>query len=314
MNRYDDQLFGISAALVTPFNEDLTIDNQRLAEHAGSVLARGCSRVTLFGTCGEGASITDQERTSAHQALLDSGIEASQIVVCICSAAQETAKAQAMAALETGCYALLVPPPFYFKGVSDAGLYQWYSGFISHISEFQPQIIMYHIPQVTGVGLSLNLIRRLKDTHAKNVLGVKDSGGHWPTTRSFLSQRDLAVLVGDERYLAIATRAGGAGSISGMANFLPEQLVNIFHSGEDNVQLNRLVSAVTQFPATAAVKVLTGNDRSETGWERVRSPLVETPMPARQRLLGLLKPRQSSTDRSVIQRMQNRHRALQHIA
>lgn len=288
MNKPGNQLFGVSAALATPFNKDLSIDYQRMADHAASLLVRGCSSVTLFGTTGEGASLTDPERIAAHQALLESGIEASQIVVCISSSVLKSATDQARIALQLGCSALLVLPPFYFKGVSDDGLFDWYSGLIDDISSQYPRIILYHIPQVTGVGISRDLICRLKEQFGEVVFAVKDSAGHWLTTYAFLTQSDIAVIVGDERYLAAATRIGAVGAISGVANFLPELVLDMVQCGNDNKQLKRLINTITQFPVVAAVKSLTGHKRGEQGWAEVRSPLVKTPVLARQRLSALL--------------------------
>ena len=281
-------LFGLSAALVTPFNEDLMIDHGRLVDLASSVLASGCSSVTLFGTSGEGASLTDQERSAVHHALVDSGIDAAQIVVGITATAAGTAIEQARTALGIGCSALLVTPPFYYKNISEAGLYDWYSGLIESIVEHAPRVILYHIPQVTGVSVSVDLLLRLKGRFGDIVFGVKDSGGYWPTTQSFLAQPGIAVIVGDERFLAPAIRAGAAGMISGVANIFPAAITKILASGNENNHINTFVDALVQIPVHPALKLLIGHRRGEKGWQRVRPPLVEAAAAKQKILISLM--------------------------
>lgn len=272
------EMFGLSAALTTPFNEDLSIDFGRLASHARHLLDHGCASVTLFGTTGEGVSLCQRERVEAQAALVAASIDPARIVVGVSGTAVETAAEQAASALDAGIRTLLVPPPFYFKGMSDEGLFAWYTALLDSIAPRSPRVILYHIPQVTAVGLSLTLVRRLKRRYGEIILGVKDSAGHWPTTEALLGERDVAILVGDERHLAAAVRLGGGGAISGMANLFPMQLAELVRTGMDNSRLNELVDAIVETPVTPAVKALVGLMRGEEGWGRVRAPL--DPMPA----------------------------------
>jgi 4-hydroxy-tetrahydrodipicolinate synthase len=271
------QLFGISAALTTPFRDDLSVDLKRMVAHARALLEEGCASVTLFGTTGEGPSLSRAERAAAQDALIGAGITPDRIVVGLNGVSVEAAVEQAESALVHGIRTFLVPPPYYFKGVSDSGLFSWFSSLLERIAGHGARVILYHIPQVTGIGLSLALVRRLKEAYPETVFGVKDSAGHWPTTEAFLSLSDLAVLVGDERHLAAAARLGGAGAISGMANLFPALLADLIRTGKDNAEMNALVDAIVRLPVTPAVKALVGVKLSEQGWERVRAPLEPTP-------------------------------------
>ena len=281
------QLFGLSAALTTPFTETLSVDLARMIAHAQDLLAEGCRSVTLFGTTGEGASLTWRERIAVLDGFTAARFDPARLVAGISSTAAESAADQAFAALDAGVATLLVPPPFYFKGVSDDGVLAWYSALLERIGKRKPQVILYHIPQVTGVGLSLPLVRTLKDRYGALILGVKDSGGDWPTTHSFLGEADLSILVGDERHLAAAIRLGGAGAISGMANVFPGRLAKLVRTGQDDSWLNGIVDAVVELPVTPAIKALVAVKRGETGWERVRAPLRPTPAADVERLSRL---------------------------
>lgn len=271
--------FGISAAVATPFNIDFTIDDGLLALHARRLLEEGCSSITLFGTTGEGPSIAMRERAAAHEVVLRSGIQGEQIVMGIGAPALETAVEQAETALRLGCKWFLVMPPFYFKDISDEGLFAWYEALVRKIAVREPRIILYHIPQVTSIAISPELIRRLRESFGEIIMGVKDSGGDWSTTTAFLAQSDIAVLIGDERHLAAAAQLGCSGAISGMANQFPGLLADILGSGRENPALNSLIDALVQHPVTPGIKAVIGAMRKEETWSRVRPPLQATPLP-----------------------------------
>ncbi|MFC6487823.1 dihydrodipicolinate synthase family protein [Nitratireductor sp. GCM10026969] len=266
--------FGLSAALTTPFARDMSIDTGRMEAHAKSLLEEGCASVTLFGTTGEGASLCERERIAILDAFAAAHVDPTRLVAGISATAMEQATEQATAALEAGVHTLLVPPPFYFKDLSEEGLFAWYAELFERIGRYGPRILLYHIPQVTAVALPLPVVQRLKQGYGEIVLGVKDSGGHWPTTESFLGESDLTILVGDERHLARAVRLGGAGAISGMANVFPRELAALVETGQDNDRLSRLVDSLVKLPIIPAIKTLVGLKRRDENWNRVRPPLA----------------------------------------
>lgn len=266
--------FGVFAALATPFDEKGAVDHVRARDHARALLHEGCDGLALFGTTGEGASLGARERLALHDALLAGSVAPERIVVAVVAPALEDAIAQAEAALERGATRLLATPPFYFKGVGDEALFAWYARLIEAVGPRGAQTILYHIPAVTGVALSLDLVRRLKRSFGEAVLGVKDSDGDIAYAEALCADGDLAILVGDERLLARAARAGAAGTISGMANIVPDRLAAMLRTGEDDPALVGVVEAVTHLPVVPAVKALVAAKRGDDGWLRVRPPLA----------------------------------------
>ncbi|MFV0491397.1 MAG: dihydrodipicolinate synthase family protein [Pseudorhodobacter sp.] len=266
-------LFGVSVAMVTPFARDDTVDLARLAVHAAAVQEAGVDGITLFGTTGEGASLGLAERGRMLDASLDAGVPAGHITVGIAACDAEGAEAQARLALRRGIRSLLLAPPFYFKGIDDDALLDWVTAFVARVADADPRIILYHIPQVTGVGFSASLVRRIKERCGDVIFGIKDSEGSWSHAEAFLPMKDLAVLIGDERLLARAAPLGGAGAISGMANLLPGVIADLIHHGRPNAELNRLVDDVVSVPVTPLVKALVGETRGDNGWARTRPPL-----------------------------------------
>jgi 4-hydroxy-tetrahydrodipicolinate synthase len=271
-------LFGVSAALTTPFDASGALDAAVLGVHAADVIARGADGVTLFGTTGEGASLSSSERAAALDAVLAAGVDPARVTVCVCASAAGEAIAQTQAATDRGVRRLLSTPPFYFKGVSDAALEAWFDAALDPVARAGAQAILYHIPQVTGVGLSIPLIRSLKGRFGDAVFGVKDSSGDWTNAQALLGFDDFAVLIGDERLLPQAAPLGGAGAISGMANLFPAEIGGMIRSGRDLPGLRRLVNELLKTPVTPAVKALVAAARREPGWARVRPPLAVTPL------------------------------------
>ena len=268
--------FGLSVALSTPFTEDRAIDLPRLVAHARQSLADGCTGVTAFGTTGEGASLGLNERQRALGALVGAGIDPkTQLVVGIAASSVEDAVTQARAGLMLGCPSFLLAPPFYFKGAGDEGLFDWFAAVLRVLGPGASTVILYHIPQVTSVGLSIELVGRLKKAFPQQVAGVKDSSGDWNNAQALLKHHgELHILIGDERLLARAMTLGASGAISGMLNVIPD-LMQPLLDGIEEPRVNAMVEAVLAHPVTAAVKALVGLRRNDpVAWSRMRAPLA----------------------------------------
>ena len=269
------QRFGLSVALATPFRPNGEIDLERLVSHAGRCLELGCDSITLFGTTGEGVSIGHQERLEVLAALAAAGVGAGSIVAGISATASADAKRDVTVAQGRGCRAVLLPPPFYFKQVADDGIFDWYRAVFEDLGENARNIILYNIPSLTGVQLSVELIARLRAAFSDIIIGVKDSTGDWSYTERLLAaHRDLAVLIGEERHLAAAVRLGAEGSICGLANLHPAEMRTMAWQGADNVYIDEVVGLVSDFPVVPAIKALMAHRNGEPQWRRVRPPLI----------------------------------------
>ena len=267
--------FGLSVALATPFAEDRSIDLPRLVAHGRQSLADGCTSLTVFGTTGEGASLGLNERNRALGALVGAGIDPrTQLVVGIAASSVEDAIAQGRAALMLGCPGFLLAPPFYFKGAGDEGLFDWFAAVLTGLGPKAHNVILYHIPQVTSVGLSVELIDRLKKAFPGQVSGVKDSSGDWANSQALLKHHsELHILIGDERLLAKAMNLGASGAITGLANIAPDLMLPLIE-GIEEPRVNAMVEMVLPYAVTAAVKALVGHRRNDpVAWSRMRAPL-----------------------------------------
>jgi len=267
--------FGLSVALATPFAEDRSIDLPRLVAHGLQSLADGCASLTVFGTTGEGASLGVNERNRALGALVGAGVDAKkQLVVGIAAASVEEAIAQGRAASMLGCPSFLLAPPFYFKNAGDDGLFDWFAAVLTGLGPSASNVILYHIPQVTAVGLSVDLVDRLKKAFPRQVKGVKDSSGDWNNAQALLKHHgELHVLIGDERLLAKAMQLGASGTICGLANIAPDYMQGPV-DGIEEPRVDAMVEVVLSYGVTAAVKLLIGQRRNDpVAWARMRAPL-----------------------------------------
>lgn len=274
-------------ALLTPFSATGELDLTRLGTHARRVLTKGVHGITLFGTTGEGASIGRSERKAAISSVLADGWRPERVVAGICATSVEHALEQISDATLQGVTQFLLLPPFYFKGCTDDGLLAWHAEILAR-SDPRTRFILYHIPQVSGVPLSIDLVGRLAALGEGRIFAIKDSSGDWENTQRLLDQKSLSVLVGDERLLHKALRLGAAGSICGTANLYPERLVRVFETAEEDTRLSEEVTRIVSEPVVPALKVLLAHSRNEPAWERVRPPLTELPADARTALVDML--------------------------
>jgi 4-hydroxy-tetrahydrodipicolinate synthase len=266
---------GLNCALSTPFAADGRFDPQRLVAHARWVLAQGCDGFTLFGTTGEGASLTIAERHAMLGAVAGAGIDMrTRVIAGVSAATIDDAVEQARAGYAAGCRALLVAPPFYFGSASDEGLFRYFAALFTRLGGELRDVVLYHIPGMTRNGISIELTRRLASEFRSAVIGVKDSNGNWAETERRLQELPgQQILIGDERQLARAVRHGGSGTICGLANLAPDLLRPLAHEGVEDMRVNRMVEAIVEHSFMSAVKAMIADRLGDPGWKIMRAPL-----------------------------------------
>ena len=277
---------GIWPALLTPLNADPTIDHAKLAAHAKALIAAGCGGVTPFGTTGEGPSFGLDERRTAIDALVEGGVPADRILVSTSCAALPETLALTKHALAVGAWGCLMLPPFFLKGVSDQGIVDAYRWVIDQTGDGgvdrRLRIMLYHIPQVAGVGLSHAVIGELRRLYPQTIVGIKDSqcerAHSVALAEAFMPP--LTVHVGNEPDLQEMGRCGSTGAVSGLANFVPRlvhRLVKDFDApgaaGDQArvLELLALLGGYALIPALKGIMTILSGDKA---WLRVRPPLV----------------------------------------
>lgn len=267
------RIIGLSAALATPFDENGDIDWARFAAHASGLLDGGMKVVTAFGTTGEGASIGTRARAELFERMDAAGVAPGRLVECIYGPASDDAAWFARRAFDAGCAGILLCPPFYFRDPGVEELYRWYAEVFEKAGAGCRNLLLYHIPGLTGARIEPELVSRLRAAFPEVVAGVKDSGGEWESTVALLAEyKDLTILVGHENHLARAVQLGASGAISGIANLDPE-LVGGLVAGRHDPRIDALLAEILARPVVPAIKAALAGLKGDATWLRTRAPL-----------------------------------------
>jgi 4-hydroxy-tetrahydrodipicolinate synthase len=270
-------LRGLWCAMLTPLDADGNVDHGRLAAHARSLLDAGVAGVSPFGTTGEGQSFARAERRDGLERLLAAGIPGERTVAGTgCAALPETIELTRHA-VRAGCRGCLVLPPFFWKDASDEGLFAWYARVIEGAGPGLC-LYLYHLPQVSGTPLSVDLVERLAGAFPEVVLGVKDSAGNWAHTQALLERvPQLAILVGHEPHLPRLMQSGGAGTICGVANLYPalvQALLSPQVTAADEARIAAFLAIALRHPIVPGFKAIVAQRKRDAQWRAVRLPLV----------------------------------------
>jgi 4-hydroxy-tetrahydrodipicolinate synthase len=282
--------------VITPFAADLSADTERFVAHCRWLLDQEVG-LAVFGTNSEANSLAVEEKIRLLDALIDAGVPAARLMPGTGSCALPDTVAQTRHAVTRGVEGVLMLPPFYYKGVSDDGLFRYFSEVIERVGDERLRIYLYHIPPLSQVPLSLALIERLLRAYPNNVVGLKDSSGDWSNTQAVIerfAQDGFQVYAGSEAFLLQTLRAGGAGCISATANVNPAPIARlartwqVAEADEQQAALVRTRKIFERFPVIAALKAATARFSGKEQWRQLRPPLVELDEPQRSELFALL--------------------------
>lgn len=274
---------GLIAPILSPFNKYFEFEQGLYNDLAHNLLDNGCSGLAPFGTTGEALSLSNEERMNALDGLLKSGIDAKKLIpgTGLCNFPDTVLLSKH--ALELGCHGVMTLPPFYFKGMSDSGLFDYFQKLIDKINHQNLKIYLYHIPQVSGVGLSINLVKKLKEKFPKIIVGIKDSSGDWKNTKALLEIENLTVYPGAELPVIDAIKLGSPGCISATANLNSKDISNVIdlcHNKRwnDAEKLHQKVKEVRllfqDYAPIPAQKGLLARKLRTDIWSNVRPPLI----------------------------------------
>src|SRR5256712_2558673 len=226
----NQRIRGVLAPVLTPFKADLSPDRERFIRHCQWLLSQDCG-LAVFGTNSEANSMSAEERMTLLDALVAAGIDPSRMMPGTgCCSITETVQLTAHA-VKHGCAGVLMLPPFYYKEVSEEGLYRYFSEVVQRVGDTRLKIYLYHIPPVAIVGITPKLVERLLSAYPKAIAGMKDSSGDWNNTKTFLDAfaRDgFDVFVGSESFLLANMRNAGVGTISATANVNPAAIHKLY--------------------------------------------------------------------------------------
>lgn len=280
-------LKGVIAPNLTPFEDDLSIAEGLYLDHAEWLLAEGCVGLAPFGTTGEALSLGMDERMRMLEAMVRRGIDPAKLVPGTGLTSLPDTVALTRHAVDQGCAGAMILPPFYYKGVSEDGLYDYFGWLIEAVDRPALKVYLYHIPQVAGVGIPPAVARRLHQAFPEVVVGIKDSSGDWENTKQLLAIEGFIVYPAQETTLAEGQALGAAGCISATANLNPAAIARLIagiEAGQADAALEAEVNAFRKLIAGAGPipgqKALLARWTGDARWARTRPPLL--PMGAAQ--------------------------------
>ena len=276
---------GVYCAAVTPLNADLSPDLKRLGEHCLNLLTEGCHGIALLGTTGEANSFSVSERKAILEGALKAGVTPEQLAPGVGVAAIPDTVELTRHALSTGITRVVMLPPFYYKGVSDDGMFAAYARIIDAVADPRLKLILYHIPQTSAVPLSRPLVTRLIKAFPDTVVGLKDSSGDFGNMQGLVEDNPgFAVMVGADPLLLPFLKIGGAGCITATSNLVPDALRTVYDHHADPARGAEVDMAQARLEAARAtlnaygqiptIKAVLADRSGDAGWSRLRPPLM----------------------------------------
>lgn len=281
----------LCVALITPFQSPSgPVDLDAIGPHLRWLESNGIQGIVPCGTTGEGPSLSLEERLAVIKVCLEQRGNLRVIAGTGCANLPETIVASRQA-LEWGAEAAMVLPPFFFKGLNDAGLLSYYRA-VCDAMPANGKIMLYHIPPISQIPIPLAVIDGVLESHPHMLYGLKDSGGE-PEFTSTLVQRypSMSTFTGGAPLFTRALADGAAGGIFALANAFPGELRTILDGGPQAAtaqeRMSFLTQAVKPYGAIPALKALLPQ-LSGLPHTSVRAPLVNLSAAQTTELLKLL--------------------------
>ena len=266
----------VYSAVLTPFKKDLTIATKLFISHCEFLLKNNI-RLAPLGTTGEANSVSISEKVDLIKTIANSDLPKEKIIIGTGNTSFVDATLLTKTAVENKIYSVLLLPPFYYKNVSDEGVYQYYKEIINTVKSMNLRIFLYNIPQVSGVTISIDLVNRLKKEFTDTITGIKDSSGNFENTKKYKEIKNFIVYPGSEKFLYDGLHIGCSGCISATTNVNIEaaKLINSFDKSEGE-SINKKIKSVRdvfeKYPVIPALKATKIKENSN--WSNIRPPLV----------------------------------------
>jgi 4-hydroxy-tetrahydrodipicolinate synthase len=274
---------GVLSPVVTPFKADLSPDGDRFVRQCRWLLSQNVG-LAVFGTNSEANSLSIEEKIELLDRLVAAGIDPARLMPGTGHCALTDSVRLTAHAMKLGCGGVLMLPPFYYKGVSDDGLFRSFAETIERVGQARLRVYVYHIPPVSQVPITLGLVERLLKAYPTQTAGMKDSGGDWKNTQAFLDAFGTSgfdVFAGSETFLLQNMQNGGAGCISATANVHPGPIARLFDTwqGADaesqQARLDEIRGTFARFPMIPALKAAIAHHAGDPAGATVRPPLTE---------------------------------------
>ncbi len=283
---------GVATALITPMNEDYSVNYKGLEDLVESQIKGGVDGLVICGTTGEKSTLKYDEHVRVIETA--SKIANGRVPIIAGTGSNDTVYSVELCsdAEKVGADAFLMVTPYYNK-TSQAGLVAHYNYIADRVNK---PIILYNVPSRTGVSVKPETYKEL--SKHKNIVAVKEANGDLSSVARtrYLCGDDLAVYSGNDDQTVPIMSLGGEGVISVFSNILPTEMHNLCklcldgkfaEAGKLQVKYNELMDAlfadVNPIPVKEAMNIAGMNAGP------CRLPLYETSDAVKKRLTAALK-------------------------
>lgn len=280
---------GVLVPVLTPFTRGGEPDAGRFVAFCRWLLDQGADGLAIFGTTSEANSMSARERMELLDRLVAAGIPPARLMPGAGACSISEAATLIRHAVGHGCGGVLMLPPFYYKGMSDDGLFAFFAGVIERVGSAAAKIYLYHIPPQTVLGLSVELVGRLIKAYPNTVVGLKDSSGDWNNTVALLDAyagSGFAVFPGSEVFLLDGLRKGAAGCITATGNVNVPGIRKVYENWRTpdadalQAEITLARKTIQAYPMVPALKRIVAHFHRDPDWAAVRPPM--TPLPEAQ--------------------------------
>jgi 4-hydroxy-tetrahydrodipicolinate synthase len=272
---------GVLVPVLTPFTAGGEPDAGRFIAFCRWLLDQGAGGLAIFGTTSEANSMSPAERMELLDRLIEAGVPAQKLMPGTGACAMTDAVTLVRHAVGHGCGGVLMLPPFYYKGVSDDGIFAFISGVVDKVGSPALKLFLYHIPPMAVIGFSLDLVGRLITAYPETVVGLKDSSGDWSNTAALLERfPGFAVFPGSEVFLLDGLRKGAVGCITASGNVNVPGIKKVYDNWRGpqaealQAEITTLRNTLQAYPMVPALKRIVAHYHNDPNWATVRPPLV----------------------------------------
>ncbi|MDF0600284.1 dihydrodipicolinate synthase family protein [Psychromarinibacter sp. C21-152] len=276
---------GVHCAAATPVTADGKPNLPLYVDHCRKLMDEGCHGIAMLGTTGEANSFGLHDRMALLDGTIEGGLAAEVLLPGTSAPSVADTVELTRHAVRAGVKGVVLLPPYYYKGVSDEGLYRFYSRVIEGVGQ-DFRMVFYHIPQVTQIPISHDLIERLMQAFPGIVVGIKDSSGDLDNMKAMCDRfPDLGVLAGADPLMLPVLKMGGAGCITATSNLRSDALRVVWEGWNDPAKSDEVAAAQDRINAwrtlsnkyvqLPTVKAMLARSRGDTGWLMPQPPLVE---------------------------------------
>jgi 4-hydroxy-tetrahydrodipicolinate synthase len=273
---------GVLVPVLTPFTPAGEPDAGRFVAFCRWLLDQGADGLAIFGTTSEANSMAASERMALLDRLIASGIPAAKLMPGAGACSITEASMLIKHAVGHGCGGVLMLPPFYYKGMTEQGVYDFIAAVIDRVASPALKMFLYHIPPQTMIPFGVELVGRLIKAYPGTVVGLKDSSGDWNNTKAMCDAyagEGFAIFPGSEVFLLDGLRAGGVGCITASGNVNVPSIRKVYENWQtpqaDQLQADITLVRMTiqKYPMVPALKRIVAHFHNDEAWATVRPPM-----------------------------------------